>query len=159
MLYRSTSCAFAVLILGLSACATPAEQPPAHTGSVETPMTRGLRTSASVGDGATRVLFRDRSMASILDELSRHQQALEQILGTRETDLTRSIDALVDQLGEAFADELTTSYDALTPAQQGMYNEVLVLVEELRMLVGRTLMGGAPPPAASPRRAEGRNAA
>lgn len=85
----------------------------------------------------------ERPIALLLDELTRHGEALQVVAGG-DTSLSLSIDALVMDLEAAFAADLYTGYAALTPAQQQTHDEVTVLVEELRILVGRALSGAGP---------------
>lgn len=82
-------------------------------------------------------------MALLLDELARHRDALHLVAGG-ETSLSQSIDALVIDLGSTFESDLYTRYGALTPAQQQTYDEVTLLVDELRILIGRALTGASP---------------
>jgi hypothetical protein len=63
-----------------------------------------------------------------------------------------SLTALIDRLDDLFSDARSTPYAALTPEQQAVYNEVAILIEELRLLLGRTYAGPPPPPAPAARR-------
>ncbi len=142
-----------IYVLGLLALSACAPASPANEQAHSSPG-YGLEASAAaprpISAQGTRVLFRERPMASILDELTRHQAALEQASAGRQTQLSASIEALVVRLTTEFDGALDTSYDALSPAQQVVYTEVIYLNEELRLLVARTLTGSRPAPTPSP---------
>lgn len=137
-------------LLALSACA-PATPTAEHARSSSPYGFESIAAAPSpTSVEGTRVLFRERPMASILDELTRHQAALEQASAGRQTALSASIEALVLRLTDEFDGELGTSYEALSPARQIVYTEVIYLNEELRLLVARTLTGSRPARVPSP---------
>jgi hypothetical protein len=145
--YRSL---YAVGLFALSACApeTPAFE---HARSSSVYSLEAIAAAPNLAsDNGTPVLFRERPMASILDELKRHQEALEQASAGGNGELAASIESLVARLTDEFEGSLSTSYDALSPAQQDVYTEVIYLNEELRLLVARALTGSLSSPKPSP---------
>jgi len=136
-------------LLALSACAP--ETPASELARYPSYGLEAIAASPNEATGhSTRVLFRERPMASILDELTHHQEALIQASAGRNVELAASIEALVARLTDEFEGSLTTSYDALSPEQQIVYTEVIYLNEELRLLVARALTGALAPLVPSP---------
>lgn len=87
----------------------------------------------------------------MIEEIERHRVALEPLAPATDG-LVASLTALIDRLDDLFSDARSTPYVALTPEQQAVYNEVAILIEELRLLLGRTYAGPPPPPAPAARR-------
>ncbi len=88
----------------------------------------------------------DRAMERMIEELTRHRDAMDALRTDDSEAFTQALNELITLLHGLFAGQLDTPFDGLSPMHQAMHADVVTLLEDVRLFVGLSLVGAAPEP-------------
>lgn len=106
---------------------------PGLTSDAASNARRWLQTGGLPVDGNTVAIYRNVSVADMLQELEVIHTILKADASAES--LAASVDALIEELRLSFQDDLSHSYHRLSSERRETYNEVALLIVDLRLLI------------------------